>query len=377
MPSQPNPFCVFGTLRYLQALQFWRRGASLAAVAVWGIAFCLCIIFTYGHSVAWAQTAAADQATPPTLGTLPQALASPPPPVESGIIGLRRHVVVRDDVVRLGDLFDGGVANPSKALFRAPAPGETVQLDVGYLSRLAREEGLSWRPLSQNDSATVTRASNRITYEELLPPLIAALAPLGISPNVDLDLTPAPPPLAVSADAIPEILVSNVRLDRASGRFSALLTITAVGNAPIELPLNGIAYETIDIPVSASTTMRDKVLQPEDIAWQRVRTQSLAAGVATTYDQVLGRETRRVLRPGEPFRLRDLQRPILVKKGGLVTMILSTPMMSLTAQGKALEDGALGDVIKIQNPRSGKTILGTVVENRTVTVDAGAAMQGQ
>jgi flagella basal body P-ring formation protein FlgA len=171
--------------------------------------------------------------------------------------------------------------------------------------------------------------------------------------------------------------VSNVRLDRASGRFSALVTITAVGNAPIELPLNGIAYETIDIPVSASTTMRDKVLQPEDIAWQRVRTQSLAAGVATTYDQVLGRETRRVLRPGEPFRLRDLQRPILVKKGGLVTMILSTPMMSLTAQGKALEDGALGDVIKIQNPRSGKTILGTVVENRTVTVDAGAAMQGQ
>jgi flagella basal body P-ring formation protein FlgA len=103
----------------------------------------------------------------------------------------------------------------------------------------------------------------------------------------------------------------------------------------------------------------------------------LATGVATTYDQVLGKETRRVLRPGDPFRLRDLQSPLLVKKGSLVTMILNTPMMQLTSQGKALENGALGDVIKVQNPRSGKTILGTVVEDRTVSVESSDAGQGR
>jgi flagella basal body P-ring formation protein FlgA len=283
-------------------------------------------------------------------------------------------VVVRTEVVRLGDLFEGPIPNPGKALFRAPSPGETVQLDVGYLSRLAQAEGINWQPLSQSDSATVSRASNRIGSEELLAPLITALSPMGLQPTADIEFSPPPPPLAVAAGTVPEISVSNPRYDRASGRFAATVTIDAVGSPSIELPLSGVAYETIDIPVTATTTNRNQVIEPKDVVWQRVRSRSLAPGVATEYDQVIGYETRRVLRPGEPFRLHDLHKPLLVKKGSLITMILSTPLMQLTAQGKALEDGALGDVIKVENPRSGKTILGTVVENRTVTVESSDAI---
>lgn len=383
MPSHSNPFHAFGTaLRMTKKDQFhqrWRRRVSLAAAGVCAPCFValVLLIALIGGSVpqAWAQTSPSPIEAPEasTLGTLPQALRSPPP-TNGGMIGLRRHVVVRADVVRLGDLFEGSVPNPDKPLFRAPAPGETVQLDVGYLSRLAQAEGIDWHPLSQSDSATVSRASNRISTEELLAPLITALAPMGLQPTADIEFTPQPPPLAVAAGTIPEITISSPRYDRASGRFAATVTINADGSPPIEIPISGVAYETLDIPVAATTTNRNQVIEPKDVVWQRVRSRTLAPGVATEYDQVIGYETRRVLRPGDPFRLHDLHKPLLVKKGNLVTMILATPMMQLTAQGKALEDGALGDVIKVENPRSGKTILGTVVENRTVTVESSDAM---
>jgi flagella basal body P-ring formation protein FlgA len=53
---------------------------------------------------------------------------------------------------------------------------------------------------------------------------------------------------------------------------------------------------------------------------------------------------------------RDFTAPILVRRGAIVTIRLETPNMSLTARGKALENGSAGDVIRVVNLQSNKTI---------------------
>ena len=56
------------------------------------------------------------------------------------------------------------------------------------------------------------------------------------------------------------------------------------------------------------------------------------------------------------MRAGDVQMPILVHKGDLVIIVLNTPSLQLTAQGKALEDGAMGAAIRVANTQSGRVI---------------------
>ncbi|RMF17209.1 MAG: flagella basal body P-ring formation protein FlgA, partial [Alphaproteobacteria bacterium] len=57
----------------------------------------------------------------------------------------------------------------------------------------------------------------------------------------------------------------------------------------------------------------------------------------------------------------DIERPVLVRKGSLVTMQVRHGAMVLSAIGKAMQDGALGDSILLLNPRTRRTVEGTVV----------------
>jgi flagellar basal body P-ring formation protein FlgA len=52
-----------------------------------------------------------------------------------------------------------------------------------------------------------------------------------------------------------------------------------------------------------------------------------------------------------------------------VTIILQTPHMVLTVQGRASEDGAKGDTIRLLNLQSKKAIEGVVVGPDLVRVD--------
>ena len=46
----------------------------------------------------------------------------------------------------------------------------------------------------------------------------------------------------------------------------------------------------------------------------------------------------------------------MVPKGGLVTIVLRSPKMVLTSQGKAINGGSEGDVIQVKNIQS-KTVI--------------------
>ena len=62
-----------------------------------------------------------------------------------------------------------------------------------------------------------------------------------------------------------------------------------------------------------------------------------------------------------PLRAGDFRKPIVVTKNSLVTMVVQTPYMLLTAQGRAIQDGAMGDAIRVMNTFS-KVTVDAVVE---------------
>jgi flagella basal body P-ring formation protein FlgA len=58
----------------------------------------------------------------------------------------------------------------------------------------------------------------------------------------------------------------------------------------------------------------------------------------------------------------------VVKKGDLVTMIVETPVMRLSAAGEALEAGAVGAAIKVMNRASKQAVAGKVIDHGVVLV---------
>ena len=94
----------------------------------------------------------------------------------------------------------------------------------------------------------------------------------------------------------------------------------------------------------------------------------LRTGTVVDVNELIGKAAKRGLRPGLPVRANDIQRQILVPKGSLVTIVLKAPKMTLTAQGKALEDGSDGDTVRILNTQSNKVIEAEVTGAAKVAV---------
>jgi flagella basal body P-ring formation protein FlgA len=76
-------------------------------------------------------------------------------------------------------------------------------------------------------------------------------------------------------------------------------------------------------------------------------------------------------------RIADVALPILVRKGDLVKILLTTANLELTAQGKALEDGAQDASVRIENTKSSRVIDATVTGADIVMVQAPGAPSAQ
>ena len=125
------------------------------------------------------------------------------------------------------------------------------------------------------------------------------------------------------------------------------------------------------IVVPARDIARGDTISDSDLSYVFVDPNSVMSGTATTMDTLVGMQTRRVLRAGESVRNDDVRHPIMVTKGSTVTMIFEVPGVSLTATGRAMSEGGLGENVTVLNPASFRQITAIVTGQGTVKAQAG------
>lgn len=123
---------------------------------------------------------------------------------------------------------------------------------------------------------------------------------------------------------------------------------------------------TVRVVVPAHDIARGEVIGESDLTYATVDGNALMANVPTRMNEIVGLQTRRVLATGQTFRSDDLRRPIVVMKGQTITMQFSAPGVELSAMGRAMSEGGVGDTVTIQNPASYRMISGIVVAPGTV-----------
>ncbi len=120
------------------------------------------------------------------------------------------------------------------------------------------------------------------------------------------------------------------------------------------------AFGGVRVVVPSHDIVRGSTISKSDMTYATI-TSDVMPGTVTAMSDVVGMQTRRSLRAGETIRLQDVRRPILVVKGSTVTMVFKAPGIVLTASGRALSEGGMGETVTVQNPASYRQISAVVV----------------
>jgi len=199
-----------------------------------------------------------------------------------------------------------------------------------------------------------------------------AVAASGVRPeDCEINLVGFSPPV-VPFELTAHPLVSQLDYDRVSGRFTAVLSVTGDGIEPINTRISGQVDELIELPVATARLPAGTVLRAEDVHMARVRAALANREMARQLTDAIGLQLRHQVSAGQPLALADLSHPEVVRRGSDVLMLLDSPGIVLTAQGKAMDGGAMGERIRVMNPVSRAVIEADVIGADRVRVSPGA-----
>jgi flagella basal body P-ring formation protein FlgA len=280
-------------------------------------------------------------------------------------ITLRDTTEVRGMIVRLSDVFTGIPVDIDEPIAQAPAPGKQVTYDVSVLNRLADKYQLDWKPKSIADHIVITTASSRITKDMLHDAVVAKLKEIrdadgthahgGIEVMFDTRTSEVDLP----TDHVPSYALNNFDYNPETKRFNADL-VAQVPGGPTSFPVAGRVTFMRTIPVLARQLEGGTIISATDLDTTDIPEDRVNESVISDAHELIGHELRRDTESGEVLHTRDIIPPRCVVRGGIVILKIQTPFMLLTAQGKAMQDGAQGDVVRVTNTQSNRVVEGVV-----------------
>ena len=133
-------------------------------------------------------------------------------------------------------------------------------------------------------------------------------------------------------------------------------------------PMAMAEEDMVEVYVPARTLSTGEMIAEADLQILSVPTRDLSSNAVVDLKSLVGMEVKRTLKEGSIIRKNAIAAPILVYKKELVTLTVETNQMRLTAQGQAMDDGAMGDVIRVMNLTSKKVISAVVSGKQSATV---------
>ncbi len=128
------------------------------------------------------------------------------------------------------------------------------------------------------------------------------------------------------------------------------------------------AEKTIELPVLTSPKAINDVITADDLVMQEFPSHRVKGDMLRDSTQIIGQAAKRQLLAGKPIRLIDLRREQLVQRGENVALIYRNGTLEITATGKAMESGALDDIIRVTNNNSNRTVDATITGPKQVEI---------
>ena len=127
------------------------------------------------------------------------------------------------------------------------------------------------------------------------------------------------------------------------------------------LPASAMA----DSVVATRTIRAQSVIAAQDVAMVPAE----ITGALTATDAAVGLEAKVTLFAGRPVRAADLAAPALIQRNQVVAVVYQVAGLTIRTDGRALERGGAGAVIKVMNLSSHLTVQGAISADGSVRVD--------
>ncbi len=129
------------------------------------------------------------------------------------------------------------------------------------------------------------------------------------------------------------------------------------------------AADELMLPVPTGTSYPGDTIKESMLRLQAYPTTYRArAAVIDAPLAIVGRSARRMLLPGEPVPVNAIDDPRLVSRGAPTQMIFEENGLVITAVGAPLQNGGLGETIRVRNTDTGRIILGTVMADGRIKI---------
>lgn len=290
---------------------------------------------------------------------------------------LRPAVTVAGDTVTLGDLFDDAGNAAGIAVANAPVPGARAEISVSRISLAARRNGIEWRNDAGLTHVVVARSGLAVPDADVADAIASAVAAqsnaLPSAATLQVDFTNGIAGIQVAETDEPTVKVEQLAFNARSGSFTAILRAPAHDMLSPLRRVTGRAYAVLDVPVLTRDMQPGDVVRQQDIDWVRLPANRVSQNMISSLDHLLGMSPRHPARAGEPMRLADMRPPLVIEKGAQVDVTFVSGSLTLTARGRALESGAVGDTVRVLNVHSNRTVQGVVEGPNMVRMDAPGA----
>lgn len=282
---------------------------------------------------------------------------------------LKPAVVLTDDVLTVGDIFDNLPKSKAEyVLGPAPQAGHDMVLNARTLIRIASVVDLQWQPTGSNQQVTVRRAATIIDSDMITKDLRKELAQYGLKDDYNLSYTTPQPQIVLPYNIKGEMDIRRFDYDPEHGRFDAVIVAPSKARPMQELTVSGKIDRLVSVPVLKSNLRKGDIIGRTDLEYIKISSSRIQNDYILAADKVTGMTPRRVAMAGEPLRATQFDYPQIVNRGEFITIIYDNGPMMLTAKGKALQNGAKGDIVNVVNINSNRTIQGIISAQREVTV---------
>ena len=194
---------------------------------------------------------------------------------------------------------------------------------------------------------------------------VAANTPVMEGVRMEIEVSGVDPRLRLSNCSVPLELKTHSK-SREGSRISVQVNCLDENKWSIYVPVSIEKYS--NVLISKSHLRKGRTLTPNDIAWTERKLSTLPGGYFIQAKDVIGMFARRNIRNGTVIAPKHLRPPFTVHKGESVTIRAVIGGVEVKMNGKAMSDGSTGDIIKVTNRSSNRTVEAEVIRPGVVQV---------
>ena len=152
------------------------------------------------------------------------------------------------------------------------------------------------------------------------------------------------------------------------GRFAITASLVKNGTTIESKQVRLFIHKYANVVAANDRISRFDELNEKSITIERRDITNLKEQSLVSIDEIKGNRARRNLAKGTVLTTGDVELIPLIKSHTDIHIIYASGLCRVTSQGQALQDGQIGDFIKVKNKSSGKIVFARIVDDKTAAV---------